>query len=223
MIEKELPKITPITSAVMINPPSLWLLLGVWFSIGGQSFGGGPSTSFLIRREFIDKHGWLSEDDYARFWVLCQLTPGINLISLTILIGKRLRGAPGIAVSLFGMLFPSTTITVLLAAGFQWVGKWSPAQAMLKGIIPATAGFMLLIAIQFTIPLLKRAKSEGRLSLGVSVAIILGCAALLGLFKVSSVFVLICGGAAGALIFSRIWASAEQKKISPQRHGDAED
>lgn len=185
--------------------PDLWTILKVWLAIGGQSFGGGPSTVFLIRREFIAKRGWLTEEDYARFWVLCQLTPGINLISLTILIGKKLRGASGIAASLAGMLLPSAGITTLLAAGFRSAQNWPPIQAMLKGVQPTTAGIMLVVAVQFAVPLLQRAKSEGRSSMSLTLIMIAACAALVGLLKLPVVFVLVGAGTVGAVGFARIW------------------
>lgn len=187
------------------GPLGLWAIFKVWAMIGGQSFGGGPSTVFLIRREFITKRGWLSEEDYARFWVLCQLTPGINLISLTILIGKKLHGASGIAVSLGGMLLPSGAITTLLAAGFSTAQSWPPIQAMLKGVQPATAGIMLVVAVQFAAPLLQRAKAEGRASMSLTVIIVIACAVLVGLLKLPVAFVLIGAGTVGAVGFARIW------------------
>ena len=82
--------------------PSKWLLFRIWASVGLQSFGGGASTTFLIQRAFIEKHRWLSMEEFMYFWNLCVLTPGINLVALTVLIGKKLGGVWGIVVSLAG-------------------------------------------------------------------------------------------------------------------------
>src|SRR5262249_37167793 len=95
-----------------------WQLLRIWTGIGLQSFGGGTSTVFLIQREFIEKRNWLTMEEYIILWNLCLFTPGINLASLTILIGRKLGGYRGIVASLVGMLLPSATITCLLTAGF---------------------------------------------------------------------------------------------------------
>src|SRR5947209_2752722 len=101
--------------------PSKWLLFRIWASVGLQSFGGGASTQFLIQRAFIERHRWLSMEEYTRLWSLCILTPGINLVALTILIGRKLGGAWGIVISLAGLLLPSAIITCLLTAGFKTV------------------------------------------------------------------------------------------------------
>jgi chromate transporter len=198
-------------SRPLVAPPNLWTVFRIWAAIGSQSFGGGPSTVFLIRREFINKRGWLSEEEYARFWVLCQLTPGINLISLTVLVGKKLGGFSGILVSMAGMLLPSCAITTLLAAGFRSVQDWPPAQAILKGVQPATAGLMMVVAVQFAVPLLKKSQAEGRISLGLTTAVVLACAALVGLLKLPVAFVLVGAGVVGAVAFGRIISHQKEK------------
>src|SRR5713226_4527037 len=127
--------------------PSKWLLFRIWASVGLQSFGGGASTTFLIQRAFIEKHKWLSMEEFTYLWNLCILTPGINLVALTVLIGRKLGGAWGIAISLAGLLLPSAIITCLLTVGFKTIENLPALQAILRGVIPATAGIMLLVGI----------------------------------------------------------------------------
>src|SRR5213080_3178649 len=113
--------------------PSRWQLFRIWASIGLQSFGGGASTTLLIQRAFIDRHRWLSMEEFMRMWNLCILTPGINLIALTVLIGRKLGGTWGIVTSLAGMLLPSATITCLLAVTFKQIEHVAVVQAVLRG------------------------------------------------------------------------------------------
>jgi chromate transporter len=153
------------TATIGPNRPALWKLFLVWTCIGIQSFGGGSATILLIRREFIERHTWLSEEEYERYWSLCQLSPGIILVAMVILIGRKLRSRLGIIVSLAGMLLPSAIITCLFSAGFVLVQAFSPVQAMMRGVIPATAGLMLTIALQFALPPLKNASSSRGLHL----------------------------------------------------------
>ena len=76
-------------------PPGPWQLFRIWATVGFQSFGGGSSAQFLIQRAFIEQHGWLTAEEYLHLWGLCILTPGINMIALTVLIGRKLGGARG--------------------------------------------------------------------------------------------------------------------------------
>ncbi|HEU5347651.1 MAG TPA: chromate transporter, partial [Ktedonobacterales bacterium] len=120
--------------------PSAWRLFGIWAGIGLQSFGGGASTTLLIQRTFIERRRWLTMEEFTHLWGLCLLTPGINLIAVTALIGKQLGGVRGIVASVAGLLLPSATITMLLAALFLRVEHVAVVQQVLRGIVPATAG-----------------------------------------------------------------------------------
>lgn len=97
-------------------PPSIWQILRAWLGLGIQSFGGGTATLYLIQRAMVQERRWMTEDDFSRSWGVCQIAPGINLVAMTILIGWRIRRATGVALALFGLLFPSVTITILMTA-----------------------------------------------------------------------------------------------------------
>src|SRR5579859_7844030 len=118
--------------------PSVWRLLGIWTGIGLQSFGGGASTTLLIQQTFIEKYHWVTAQEFTRLWSICMLTPGINLIAITVLLGKQLAGWRGIVASLAGLLIPSGVITCLLAALFAQVEHSTTVQAVLRGVVPAT-------------------------------------------------------------------------------------
>lgn len=182
--------------------PGVWQLFRIWTSIGLQSFGGGSSTIFQIQQEFIEKHGWMTMEDFSLFWNLCLFTPGINIIALTILIGRKLGGIPGIAASLIGLLLPSATITCLLAVGFKLIENRPEVQAILRGVIPATAGVMFVVATRFAHPLLTQARKEGWARSVACAIIVLACATALIILKLSVILVLVCAAVTGAIIFT---------------------
>lgn len=182
--------------------PGIWKLFGIWGKIGLQSFGGGATTSLLIQREFIDTYGWMTMEDFTRYWSLCVFTPGINLVALTILIGRRFGGTRGIIVSLAGMLLPSAFITCLLTAGFELIQTNHTVQAVLRGIVPATAGIMLLVGLNFAYPLFKQAYQEGALSIGACTLIVLACALSIIVLKLSVIPVLLAAALISMLIFT---------------------
>jgi chromate transporter len=182
--------------------PGKWQLFRIWASIGLQSFGGGASTTLLIQRAFIDKHKWLSIEEFMRLWNLCLLTPGINLVALTVLIGRKLGGAWGIAVSLAGLLLPSATITCLITVGFSSIQHLPVVQAILRGVVPATGGIMLLVGLNFALPLIRRSYKEGILYLLASGVLIIAYALAVILLKLSVIVVVLGAAFLGALFFS---------------------
>lgn len=179
-----------------------WKLFRIWANIGIQSFGGGASTTLLIQRTFIDTYKWMTMEEFMHFWNLCLLTPGINLVALTILIGKKLGGAWGIAASLAGMLLPSALITCLIAAGFKVIQNLPPVQAIIRGVVPATAGIMLVVGLRFAQPLVAVAHKEGFLRLGISLILILACAVAIIVLKLSVIPVLLSMALLGMLLFT---------------------
>ncbi len=182
--------------------PGKWQLFRIWASIGLQSFGGGASTTFLIQRAFIEKHKWLSMEEFIYLWNLCILTPGINLVALTVIIGKKLGGSWGIAISLAGMLLPSATITCLLTALFLQIENVAAVQAVFRGIIPATGGIMLVVGLNFALPLIRKGYKEGLFFLFLSGAVTLACAFAVIFLKLSVIFVILGAAVLGTLIFS---------------------
>jgi len=182
--------------------PGKWQLFRIWASIGLQSFGGGASTTFLIQRAFIEKHKWLSMEEFIYLWNLCILTPGINLVALTVIIGKKLGGTWGIAISLAGMLLPSAAITCLLTAIFLQIENVAAVQAVFRGIIPATGGIMLLVGLNFALPLIRKGYKEGIFFLFLSGAITLACAFAVVFLKLSVIFVILGAAILGTFLFS---------------------
>lgn len=173
----------------MSEVPTPLHLLRVWLTLSVQSFGGGAATLALIRRAAVDEQKWVTETEFGRLWGLVQLAPGINLLALTVLLGRRAGGVRGIALSLTGLLLPSVALTILLSAAYVPVQHFRIVQSALRGIVPVVAGLGLLTAWQIARPLLVRPRRL--LLLAASMA-----AAWLG--SVPVLLILLTGGLLGA-------------------------
>jgi chromate transporter len=182
--------------------PGMWKLFRIWAGIGLQSFGGGASTTFLIQRAFIDKYNWMTMEEFTHFWSLCILAPGINLLGLTILMGRKLGGKWGIVASLAGLLLPSAAITCLLVAIFKQIESLPAVQMVVKGIIPATGAIMAVVGINFAEPIIRKSYKEGTFSLLKGSGLIIICTLALILLKLSASAVILGAIALGALFFS---------------------
>jgi chromate transporter len=180
--------------------PSPWLILRVWLLLGAQSFGGGAVTLTLIRQAVVDRYGWISEAEFTRDLALCHITPGINLVALAVLIGRRLAGAQGIVLAALGLLLPSVTMTVLITAFFARVHHLEGVQAAMRGVVPATVGLGLLTAQQMARPLLAVSRREGRTSLLLSLVLLVGAGLAAVLANVPVLFILCGSGVVGAVV-----------------------
>jgi chromate transporter len=185
-----------------VSKPAIWQLLSIWTRIGLQSFGGGATTTLLIQRTFIEQTGWLTLEEFTRLWNLCLFTPGINLVAITVLIGKKLGGVTGIIVSLAGLLVPSAAITCLLTALFVQIAPLPAVQAVLRGIVPATGGIMLLVGLNFARPFLSKGPKAGRLFFIVGIFLILGSALGVILAHLSVIAIVLGAALFGGLLLS---------------------
>jgi chromate transporter len=178
---------------------SAWRLLWIWIGVGAQSFGGGSATLYLIRRVAVERYHWISDEEFARYWGICQIAPGINILGLVILIGWRVAGALGVAMALGGLLLPSAAITVALTAAYSSIKQASVVRAALSGVIPATVGLGLLLAYTMVRPLLDTARKESHGSVAVSSALLLGSTLFTALLHAPVLAILWGAGALSAL------------------------
>lgn len=181
------------------SQPSARETLCAWFRVGIRSFGGGPATLFLIRQVFVEEGKWFTDEQYARMWALCQLTPGINILAMTILIGRKLRGAMGVALALLGLLIPSAVVTVLIAAGYAHVQHAPAVRAALRGIVPATVGIGLAAGIGMGRPPFEASRREGTGSLAIAVLILVGAVTAMVLYRTEVFAVMMVSGGIGAI------------------------
>ena len=187
------------TSPVAEPPPSALTLFSIWFRIGLQSFGGGLATLALIRREFIEVRGWITPDEFTRYWALVTAAPGINLLALTILIGRKTGGTVGVAVALAGLLTPSVPITILLTAAYAHIRDVHWVRSAVRGIVPATVGVGVTIMAQTALPVLRSAMRQSKAAAFTALAILIVSASAIAVWPKAVVFALLAMGFAGAL------------------------
>ncbi len=166
------------------------------------------ATLFMIRRAAVEQQQWLTAGEFTRDWALCQAAPGINLICMTILIGRQVAGIPGALVAVFGLLLPSVSITITMTALYATFRDSTLLQSALHGIVPATVGLGLLLSSSMARPLLAASRRESLLSLLVSIGLLVGSALALLVWHLPVILVLCCAGFIGAMT---AWQEANRK------------
>lgn len=132
------------------------------------------------------------------------MAPGINLIGLTILIGRKVGGISGICASLAGLLVPSAGITCLLTAGFVGIQNFPATQAVLQGVIPATAGIMVVVGIKYAQPLWQELRAEGKWQVFIGLVMVIVATLAIALWQISIALILIGSAILSILCFSNM-------------------
>lgn len=182
-----------------VAPPSLGVQTRLWFQVGAQSFGGGYTTQFLMRRLFVEEGRWLTDDDFVRFWAMCQLPPGMHVISMAMLMGKHVGGWPGLTVATVGLLLPSALLTALATAVFAEIRNWPAFGGALHRVVPAAVGIGLLMTTQLARPILRQSLAAGPGRTLLSFALLMGGGALTLLGLAPLPVILVGAGVIGAL------------------------
>lgn len=86
-----------------------------FLKLGIQLLGGGYVIIPLMKKYFIEAKQWMTEDDLANFYALSQSIPGIIAANISIFVGCKLRGKPGAAAALLGII-TTPVISILIAA-----------------------------------------------------------------------------------------------------------
>jgi chromate transporter len=94
--------------------PSLFALFQAFVSIGLSSFGGGLTA--WVRREIVQRRGWLDDQQFLSGYALSQLVPGATNVNLAVFIGTQLRGVAGALSCFAGLMVPPLLIMLTLGA-----------------------------------------------------------------------------------------------------------
>ncbi len=181
--------------------PTMGRLFLTWLHIGSTSYGGGAVVQYLIQEHFIHEHNWLTAEEYARILAMCQITPGLTLIAITIMIGKRFGGWAGILISLAGLIVPSAAITVAMTAIYAGIRELPPVQAALRSVFAAIVGISLATSWRNVRPILVNNWKRGRAMRLTALAILAGSALLYLVLQPPVIFLYLLGGLCGAVTY----------------------
>lgn len=129
---------------------SLGQLVRYMLRLGTFGFGGPVALAGYMRRDLVERLGWISESDYKEGLTLAQLAPGPMAAQLAIYLGfvhYRTLGA-----TLVGLAFvlPSFLMVVALGWAYAHFGGLAWMQAVFYGVGAAVVGIIAMSAYKLT-------------------------------------------------------------------------
>jgi len=121
-------------------------LFRVFALIGVTSFGGGIVA--YLRRALVEKEKWLDEESFMAALEISQTLPGLNSTNMSVIVGRKLRGAAGATVAVLGMILPGAL--VVTALGFAYVAlRHDPKVSLvLTGVAAAAVGLLVQVTLK---------------------------------------------------------------------------
>ncbi|MBR4387932.1 MAG: chromate transporter [Prevotella sp.] len=171
-----------------------WDCFKTFMKIGAFTLGGGYAMIPIIESEVVEKHGWVSKEEFLDLIAISQSCPGVFAINISVFIGYKLRKIKGALCTALGTALPSFLIILLIAMFFVQFKDNKVVAAMFNGIRPAVVA---LIAVP-TFNMARRAK----ITL-TNCWIPILCAILIWLLGVNPIFVIL-GAGLGGYMYSKL-------------------
>ena len=128
-----------------------WLSLFVhYLMLSLMSLGGAISTTADMHRFLVEDKGWLSQSQFSDSIALAQAAPGPNVLFVALMgwhlgmnTGSLAAAFAGVAVTMAGILLPSTVFTYQVAQWGQRNRELRAVRAFRQGMAPIVIGMLL--------------------------------------------------------------------------------
>jgi chromate transporter len=135
------------------TPPGLVALFVAFAQMSLAGFGG---VLVFARRAIVDRHRWMSAEEFNETFALCHFLPGPNIVNLSVVFGSRFRGIPGGLAAFAGLVGPPVVIVTILAALYARFGEVDALRRILAGVSCAAVGLLISVVFRMMMPLIRK-------------------------------------------------------------------
>jgi chromate transporter len=152
----------------------------------------GPASVGLLYKEAVGE--LMSEAEFIEAVGFSNVLPGSEALKLAMFVGYAASGIAGTVAALLGSILPPTIIMLAAAAAIQRVQGEAWMQGFIKGLAPAVAMLIVVVAWQIF-------RSESTKTIQTRALIIAGLSAVAFWFNIPSPLVLLGAGILGVILF----------------------
>jgi chromate transporter len=128
-------------------PVSLTTLFLTFLKIGAVLYGSGYVLLAFLRNDFVERLGWLTDQQLLDAVAVGQFTPGPVFTTATF-VGYLVAGVPGAVLATIGIFLPSFVFVALLHPLVPRLRRSPWTAALLDGVNVAAIGLMAAISWQ---------------------------------------------------------------------------
>jgi chromate transporter len=152
----------------------------------------GPASVGLLYKEAVGTV--MSEAQFIEAVGFSNFLPGSEALKLAMFVGHAAGGLPGTLIALLGSILPPTMIMLAVAAAIQRVQGEAWMAGFIKGLGPAVAMLMVVVAWQIY-------RSESTKTVQKRALLIAALSAIAFWFDIPSPVVLLGAGLLGVILF----------------------
>ncbi|MBM3949216.1 MAG: chromate efflux transporter [SAR202 cluster bacterium] len=179
----------PVLAAQTAGGYSLLTLTLNFLKIGAVLYGSGYVLLAYLRSDFVERLGWLTDQQLIDAIAVGQVTPGPVSTAATF-IGYLTGSYPGAVLATVAIFLPAFVFVALLSHILPLVRRHEVASAALDGVNAASLGLMAGVAWQL---------GRAAVTDWFTVAALLAAVAVAWLTKLNTLWLILAGGVAGIL------------------------
>ena len=178
------------------NAQVYWQLFKNIFMLSACTFGGGFVILSMMKKKFVEKLHWISEEEMLDMTAIAQSAPGPLGVNVAIVTGYRLRKIPGALVCALGAILPPLIIISIISVFYNQFKDNKVIALALQVMRAGVAAVICDVVINLAQNIVKTRKV-------LWIFVMVGAFAATVFFKVSApVLILVCGLI--GLFYSRI-------------------
>ncbi|MGZ8289066.1 MAG: chromate transporter [Telluria sp.] len=125
-------------------------LFGHYLMLSLMSVGGAISTTSEMHRYLVEQNHWLTQDQFNHSIALAQAAPGPNVLFVALMgwnvgmnAGSLGAALLGVAVTMTGILLPSTVLTYMASQWGHRNRELRPVRAFKQGMAPVVVALLM--------------------------------------------------------------------------------
>ena len=119
-----------------------WDIFWSFFKVGTFTVGGGYAMIPLMQRELVERHQWITDEEFHDWVAVSQAMPGVFAVNMAASVGNRLRGLRGSVVAIVGNIMMPILFILLIALFFQSMRSNIVVERIFLGLRPAVVALV---------------------------------------------------------------------------------
>lgn len=169
--------------------------------IGAFTFGGGYAMIALLDHECVEKKRWLTSEELMDVTVIAESTPGPIAINCATYTGYKTAGMKGAVSATLGIILPSFLLLFAISQIFENMLAVTVISRAFRGIRIAVSVLIIQAAVKMIKKLTKQSPFK-RIQIPMIIFFFLLVLTMnIAGIHLSAIYVILCGGAAGFVLF----------------------
>jgi chromate transporter len=139
--------LAPASIALAATAVSVPVLFATFFKIGATLYGSGYVLVAFLRADFVDRLGWITDQQLLDAVAIGQVTPG-PLFTTATFVGYLVAGPIGGAVATVAIFLPAFVLVALVGGWAARMRARPMSAALLDGVNAAALGLMAAVTLQ---------------------------------------------------------------------------